>query len=154
MHTFLCFTTFIRIQLPKPQFLHSFVTPHWTGSSGAGIVSAQTSGPAAVSIQLSAVCCDRHSLLVCSRRGLWSSLRGDMLRASLKPPCLLLTPLNPTNSISSFVGDGIHKPIFDGSIFQECVQLSFSLHVARTRHSIPQINSLIWHLSGQYLVLE
>lgn len=121
MHTFLCFTTFIRVQLPKPQSLHSFITPHWTGSSGPGIVSAQSSGPAAVSVRRSAVCCDRHSLLVCSKEGLRSSLDGDVWRAPLIPPCLMLTPLNPTNSISSFVRDGIHKPFFEGSIFQECV---------------------------------
>lgn len=78
MHTFLCFTTFIRVQLPKPQFLHSCITPHWTGSSGPGVLSAQSSGPAAVSIQRHAVCCDRHPLLVCSKEGLQSSLDGNV----------------------------------------------------------------------------
>lgn len=149
MHTFLSFTTFIRLQLPRPQFLHSFVTPHWTGSSGSGVVSALSSGPAAVSIQRRAVCCDRHSLLVCSKEGLWSSLDGDVWRASLIPPCLMLTPLNPTNSISSFVRDGIHKPFFEGSIFQECVH---GLAVAWTRHSFPWIDGLVWHLSGHYSI--
>lgn len=30
-------------------------------------------------------------------------------------------PLTLANSISSIVRDGIHKPFFEGSIFQECV---------------------------------
>lgn len=38
------------------------------------------------------------------------------------PGCHVVMPLNPTNSVPSFVRDGIHKPVFEGSIFQECVR--------------------------------
>lgn len=120
MHTFLCFTTFIRGQLPKPQFLHSFITPLWIGSSGLGVLSTQSSGPAAVSSPtlyvVTDICCE-----CLSKKGLFFSLDGDVWRAPLIPPCLMTTPLNPTNSISPFVRDGIHKPLFEASIFQEHV---------------------------------
>lgn len=66
----------------------------------------------------------------------------------------MMTPLNPTNSVSPFVRDGTHKPPFEGSIFQEHIR-SFSVAFIW-----PGLGILFWSdgwvscPSGQYQVFE
>lgn len=145
-------TIFIKGQLPKSQFLHPFTTPLWIPFSLVGVLSVHWADPAAVSSQCRMLWQTFASVSL--KRAWLFSLDGDVWRAPLIPPCLMMTPLNPTNSVSPFVRDGIHKPFFEGSIFQEHVH-SFSVAFIWPGLGIPfWSDGWVSRPSGLYQVLE
>lgn len=95
-------------------------------------------------------CCIFGHLLCLPKRDDFSNLDWDVWRPSLIPPCLLLMPVNPPNSISSFVRDGIHKPSLKiqdtRSVYPSCTQ-------DQTCHSLDWQSSLVpeWLVSGSWI---